>query len=349
MGFVRKQLEQLIMRKQIYSKKSTAILWFLAAVLFCSSVEAANSEGLEGEAFTDPSYTQEMPADWRDQPIRYGSETGEADLTVTLDQHLYPALSGLIQNYAAKNGLKIAVSEGTCGITAGKLIRKTVDIGGYCCPPGLTDRLPGLLFHTLGIMPIMLIVHPDNPFDTITIREAREIFQGEIYRWSELKNSLGQHGPDLTIQTIGRLHCKIRPGHWRLLLDNEDLFSPRLQEVGTIPDMISLVAAYPGSIGYEVMMMVKRYQNEGRVKVLKIDGNTPDKANVLSGKYPLYRTLNITTWEGKNVVNPHAEKLVDYLLRQAEQLDTQYGIIPAASLRQSGWQFKGDELVGGPQ
>lgn len=337
------------MKTQLDSRRIISLLCFAVAFLCYPFAEAENLDALQGEAFSDPFYTQEMPTSWQDQPIRYGPEIGQVDLAVTLDQHLYPVISELIQNYAIEHGLKISVSEGTCGITAGKLIRKTVDIGGYCCPPGQTDRLPGLLFHTFGVMPIVLLVHPDNPIDNITLKEARDVFQGEVYRWSELKNSLGQPGPSSTIQTIGRLHCKIRPGHWRLLLDNEDLFSLRLQEVGTIPDMISLVASAPSAIGYEVMMMVKRYQSEGQVKALKIDGFASNKANLLSRKYLLYRTLNITTWEGENVKNPHAQGLVDYLLGQAEQLDNKYGIIPAATLRQAGWQFKGNELVGEPQ
>ncbi len=321
----------------------------LAAVfLFCHSVMAENSETLQGEPFTDPSYTQQMPSSWKDQPIRHDPDVGQVDLAVTLDQHLYRAIKGMIENYAAEHGLKISVSDGTCGITAGKLVRKAVDVGGFCCPPGKTDRLPGLLFHTIGVVPIVLLVHPENPIGDITLQEARKIFQGEMYRWSELKNSNGQQGPDTKIQPIGRLHCKIRPGHWRLLLDNEDLFSPRLQEVGTIPDMISLVAATPGAIGYEVMMMVERYRSEGKVKALKIDGIAPNRTNLLSRKYPLYRTLNITTWQGEKVKMQHAQELVDFLLGQEVRLDNKFNIIPASSLRQMGWQFKGNELIGSP-
>jgi ABC-type phosphate transport system substrate-binding protein len=326
------------------------VICCLALAPVCGgSAGAAPREVLKGEAFSDPARTQEMPEGWKDRPIRYDPSAGEADLVVTLDQHLYPAILGVIQEYAKKQGIKIAVSEGTCGISAGKLARKAVDMGGFCCPPGRADRLPGLRFHTLGIMPIALLVHPGNPIDNITLKEARDIFQGNVYRWPRPGDSSGQPGPGLTIQAVGRLHCKIRPGHWRLLLDNEDLFSTRLQEVGTIPDMISLIASAPGAIGYEVMMMAERYRKEGKVKALKIDGLAPNAANLLSGSYPLYRALNITTWEGEKTKNPHAQKLVDYLVNQAGNLDSKFGIVPASSLRRAGWRFKGNELVGEPK
>lgn len=327
---------------------------FLTTLVFVASIAAASSgaiaeSNLKGDAFTDPTDVLQMPSGWEEQPIRHEQAAGQVDLAVTLDQHLYQLLPGMISEYAGAHDLRIAVSEGTCGITAGKLVRKTVDIGGYCCPPGQTDRLPGLRFHTLGVLPIELLVHPDNPIDNISLQQAREIFQGRIYRWSELKNSRGQPGPDLVIQAIGRLHCKIRPGHWRLLLDNEDLFGPRLQEVGTIPDMISLVANAPDAIGYEVGMMVERYRSEGRVKPLLIDGVAPTTVNLAAGRYPLYRTLTLTTWEGTGVGNPEAGKLVDYLLQRAEGLAERSGLVPASALRRAGWRFLGNELVGEPR
>jgi signal transduction histidine kinase len=65
------------------------------------------------------------------------------------------------------------------------LSRKAADIGAFCCAPGITDRLPGLRFHTLGIAAVVLLVHPDNPVDNISIGQAREIFMGETIRWSE--------------------------------------------------------------------------------------------------------------------------------------------------------------------
>jgi len=325
---------------------------FLKIILLAACMSAVSGaavgNNLQGEAFSEPEYVQQMPSVWEKQPVSHVEEAGEADLVVTLDQHLYRFLPQMIEEYGAEHGLKIVVSEGTCGITAGKMVRKTADIGGYCCPPGRTDRLPGLRFHTLGILPIEIIVHPDNPIENITLQEARAIFQGRIYRWSELSNSLGKPGPELAIQTIGRLHCKTRPGHWRLLLDNEDLFGPKLQEVGTIPDMISLVANAPDAVGYEVGMMLERHRNEGMVKTLTVDGFAPTTDNLLAGRYPLYRTLNLTTWEGKAVENQDAGRLVEYLLEEVKILAERYRLVPAAALRKEGWRFRDNELIGEP-
>jgi len=306
--------------------------------------------GLRGPAFSDPSKIQPMPLDWQKQPIKYEPSVGKADIVVTLDQQMYPALQPIIQKYAAAHNLKIVVKEGNCGITTGRITRKEVDIGGVCCPPDATDRLPGLKFHTLGIIPLALFVHPANPIDNITFEQAQKIFQGKIRRWSELKTS-ENIAPNLPVRPITRLHCKLRPGHWRLLLDKEELFSPDSVEVGAIPDMIFQVAINTNAIGFETIWEVRRHQEDtGRVKVLKINSyDLNESTNVVYLKYPLYHVYSLTTWEDKNVENTRAKRLVKYLMQEIERLDAKFGVIPASRLKQAGWKFNNNELIGEPR
>jgi phosphate transport system substrate-binding protein len=305
---------------------------------------------LRGEAFSDPAYRAPMPPEWLKKPITHEPAAAKADIAVTLDQAIYPRLLPLIREYAAKHGLVIAVSEGTCGISAGMLSRKVVDIGGYCCPAGKEDRLPGLRFHTLGIDALAILANPANPIDSLTTRQVRDIYRGRIYRWSELKTDAGAPGPAWPIRAIARLHCKLRPVHWRLILNSEKEFGPDVTEVGFIPDMISQVGAMRGSLGWEVLIMAQKYRNQGTVKTLKINGYAPtDLGAIASLRYPFYRVYNITTWEGPGLENPKAQKLVNYLLKEVETIDqTRYGFVPANRLRSAGWRFHGDELIGEP-
>jgi ABC-type phosphate transport system substrate-binding protein len=337
------QIKGMIQTKTIIGLLSIAFLLSYGGIV-------SAQENLGGKPFTDPENQIEMPDDWKKSPVKYSEWAKGADIAVTLDQHLYPALLPLIIKYSKENNLDIAVQEGTCGISAGMLIDKSVDVGGFCCPPGKTDRLPGLKFHTLGIASLALLVHPENPLNNISIEEARKVYQGYIYKWSELKPDKGTDLPDQVVRPVGRLHCKLRPGHWRLLLDNEDLFSPDLQEVGSIDDMIRSVSISKTAIGYEALWMVQHYRDMGAVKVLKINGHNPyDSASLASGKYPLYRTYNITTWEGKGIETSMAQELVSHLLKEAGRLDSKFGIVPASDLRRAGWKFKENELVGEPE
>jgi ABC-type phosphate transport system substrate-binding protein len=300
-------------------------------------------------AFSDPASVLDMPESWKNQPIQYDPSIGKADIVIHFNRQVYQALRPLVERFGTENDLKIVITRGTCGITAGVLRNKQVDIGMFCCPPGKTDRLPGLSFHTVGIMPIALLVHPENSIDDITIEQARQIFRGEIHRWSDLKDAKGNPGRNVPIQVITRRHCKKRPGHWKLLLEESDLFSSRLQEVGAIPDMLRLVASNTAAVGYEVMQMVREMDDQGVVKSLKIDGLSPTvAANLVSAQYPLYRTFTLSSWENVEVRNPYAALLLQYLLAQAEHIDPQYGLVPATSLRESGWKFAGNELIGPP-
>lgn len=325
----------------------------LTMVLFYDTTcRAGQSDKLAGPSFSDPSYRAPLPNNWQKEKIVYESDYNGADIVVTLDQHLYPALGDLIKQYGQNNNLKIVVMEGTCGISAGKLANKQVDIGGFCCPPGDVDRLPGIKFHTLGIAALALLVNSDNPIENLSLDQARKIFMGDISRWTDLSTSKGAAGGllDLPIEPIGRLHCVQRPGHWRLLLDNEDLFGSNMQEVGTISDMISLVSNRPGAIGYEVLWNRFRYDKSIKLKPLKINDAAPDdSAALLTGQYPLYRVYNITTWGDAETFKAPAKNLANYLLEVCDKLDPMFGIIPFSSLKKARWKFQGDELVGGPE
>jgi len=284
--------------------------------------------GLAIQAFTDPNKTLRMSDAWQQQSIRYDDWAEQADIAVSLDQQLYPALLPLINAYARQHQLKISVQEGTCGISNKNLKDKSADITGFCCPPGEIDRFPGVRFHTLGVAAIALLVHPSNPLTSISLSQARQLYQGELLQWSEVEHATQLNVEDELIQVFGRLHCKQRPGHWSLLLPHEDQFSMRMEDLGTISDMVRNVSTRPYAVGYETQWMVARYRAQvGEVKSLQINGYAPsDEKALLAGHYPLYRSYNLTTWQDVNQ-RPDVEKLLAYLLSKVDQLDKKYGLI----------------------
>ncbi|MBF0455448.1 MAG: substrate-binding domain-containing protein [Magnetococcales bacterium] len=299
--------------------------------------------------FSDPDRGVTKPDQWVKAPIQYDQWAKEADIAATLDQHLYPAFLPFIQSFAKQHDWDIAVREGTCGTSEGLLNRKQVDMGGFCCPPAFTDRLPGLRFHTMGIASLAILVHPDNPVTDLTAAQVRDIFRGIIRNWNEIEVAPGKKPLNLSIRPVGRLHCKIRPGHWRSILDDEDQFSPALVEVGTIPSMISVVSDYKGTIGYEVLWNLTRFKERGQPKAVTIDGVSPyDKEATASGRYPFYRVDNVTTWETPGLKNDKAKKLVGFLMEKSREVGADFVLVPAEDLRKNGWKFKGNELIGEP-
>jgi ABC-type phosphate transport system substrate-binding protein len=326
-------------------------LYFLILLIPVTAARAAVPDALAGKAFSDPNQIADVAPGFKSRPVQYDKNVGKVDVVITLGQQTYPALHKIVEDIARQQGITVNIQQGSCGATAKKLLKKSVDIGTYCCPPAKNDRLPGLVFHTIAIGPIALFTNSVNPIENVSFVNARKIFEGDYVHWSDVPsfsdfkdNQLGSE----MIQPVVRLHCKKRPGHWRLLLDNQDMFSPRIQSVATIADMVKQVSDHENAIGYETPYLVNMHSESGRVKLLSINGNSPDNLyKLLKGEYPLYRTYSLTTWSGSDK-NEKAVRLLAAIRDYVEKNGAQYSLIPASQLRLAGWKFKGDELVGEP-
>lgn len=311
---------------------------------------AQSGDNLGGPPFSKSEQQLPMPEDWQQRPIHYEEWAQGADLALSLDQQLYAALLPLVERYAAEQRITIKVQEGTCGTSSGQLIQKSADATGFCCPPGYTDRLPGVAFHTIGIAALHIIVNKDNPVNNLSLDQVRKVFQGQITSWQALPGMEQTFTGASAIHPIARLHCKNRPGHWRLLLDNEDLFSASAHETGTIRDMITKVASDKNAIGYEVFWHINLLDPDGNTKSIRINNSDPNRPeDIISLTYPLYRTFNVTTWSPANTRKTLAQRLVEYLQAHIDEIDPHQQIVPAYKLRQAGWKFTNNELTGEPE
>jgi ABC-type phosphate transport system substrate-binding protein len=322
---------------------------FLLLSLGLAHAEQTNS--LKNIEFSDPDYTAKVGDDFTSRKIQYDKKVGDVDVVISLGQQTYPALHKAVEEIAREQGITLDIQQGSCGATAKKLLKKSVDIGTYCCPPGKTDRLPGLRFHTVAISPIALTTNSSNPIINVSTADARKIFQGEYVSWSDVPEQPSELDKlaGKQIKPVIRLHCKKRPGHWRSLLENQDEFSPRAQPVGTISDMIKQVSNNTDAIGYETPFMLKIHRDKGELKILSIDGNHPDDLEkLLVAEYPIYRTYNLTTWSSDSSKNDKAEKLLAGIREHIEENAGRYSFIPASELRLAGWKFKNDELIAEP-
>lgn len=332
----------------VYARPSVFPVILLLAL---GTAQADSSNPLRSNTFSDPNIVAKVGDNFQSLPIKYDKKVGDVDVVISLGQQTYPALHKIVENIAREQGIKVDIQKGSCGATARKLLKKSADIATYCCPPGKTDRLPGLEFHTIAITPLVLTTNAANPISNVSTSDARKIFRGDYVSWSEVPGfqDVTDQLTGKKIQPVVRLHCKKRPGHWRLLLDNQDLFSPRAQSVGTIADMIKQVSDNKTAIGYETPFMLKIHRDKGVLKILSIDGNHPDDLDkLLKGEYPLYRSYSMTTWTNENNKNEKAEKLLASIREHIEEKGGQYGFIPASQLRLAGWKFRNDELVGEP-
>lgn len=303
------------------------------------------------ESFSNPDYVANPSVGFLEKAIKYDKKVGDVDVVISLGQQTYPAFHEFVERIAKEKGIKVAIQQGTCGATAKKLLKKSVDIATYCCPPGKTDRLPGLKFNTVAIAPIALVTHKDNPITDVSTTDAKKIFKGEYVTWSEVPGFQSEIDKlkGERIQPVARMHCKKRPGHWRSLMGSADEVSPRAKSVGTIPDTITEVADNIAAIGYETPYMLKVHKDKGILKILSIDGKNPENVELLlNGNYPIYRAYSLTTWANENNKNEKAEVLMEAIYEHIQNHGEEYGFIPASKLKTAGWKFNGRELIAEP-
>lgn len=334
------------MKNAFLSALSALFLLFIPLLTPCRSSAGAPT----AEPFSSPAEITPMAAEWQKAPLKYPEKLAGYELVVNFDQSQGPILKDLVEKWASRNKIKAFVRNGTCGISNSFLLHKQADLAAFCCPPGTMDRLPGVSFHTLGLAPLALIVHPDNQLTDVTFEEAQKIFSGQTANWAEL--TAAKRGADFAIpvQPVIFPHCKKRPGHWRLLLANQEAMSPRAIEVQTIPDMVFTVASNKRAVGLEIFSLLEHYRAEkGAVKMLSIDGISPtDLAQAGRGRYPLYRAHTLAFWGEPSLQNKQVRELIDFLDRHIEENQERLGIVPAATLKRNGWRFQGEELIGVP-
>jgi hypothetical protein len=190
------------------------------------------------------------------------------------------------------------------------------------------------------------------PAANITGKKLLGLSEGDVCdrvgRWNTLVPPSTPY--DYPVQPVAFIHCKKRPGHWRLLLDNEDLFAPRLQNVLMIPDIISAVANNKMAVSIAVSYLAHEiYKERGEVRGLQLDTiSAADLSALAKGHYPLYRVTSITYWkQGSHTEEIH--KLLAFLDSYIEKNSIKLLFVPASELRKTGWLFKDEELIAPPE
>ncbi|RMG37644.1 MAG: hypothetical protein D6720_02880 [Gammaproteobacteria bacterium] len=300
-----------------------------------------DAPGHEAGVLTDGVAFSPPPADRGPVEVPPVRRPEGVDLAISLDQQIYDMLAEDLRDYADTHRLRVALQRGTCGQSFAGLRDHRIDIGGFCCPPGPEDRLPGVRFHTLGIASLAIVTHPRSPLGDLPRSRLQAIMAGTLRQLP-----LGADGAPVTLFPVVRLHCASRPGHWRLILPEEEQFFPLATPVAGIGEMLRNVGRYLGAIGYETLYWIDKEAPD--LKILTIDGLSPrDRRALLHGSYPYYRVFNLTTWTGA-AADPRAQELVAWLMQRFAARASAAGAVPAAELRAAGWRFADDELVGPP-
>ena len=201
----------------------------------------------------------------------------------TLGAKLVPMIS---EEYKAANpgvSFEIAAEGSTTGITA--IIDGTADIGMSSRRAKATE-LSGGSAKGKTLKPIIVcydgmavIVNENSPIKDLTKRQVEQIFTGDVSDWSAVGGNPG------TISIYTRNTSSGTYSDWKDLAMKKRDYAPSSQKMAGNEQIAAEVAKNPNGIGYVGLA----YIHAPGIKVVAVEGGTPNKESVLSKKYPYAR------------------------------------------------------------
>ncbi|MCL1849756.1 MAG: substrate-binding domain-containing protein [Clostridiales bacterium] len=157
----------------------------------------------------------------------------------------------------------------------------------------------------------VFLVHPDNPIDSLTQQQIRDIYSVKITNWKEVG------GKDEAILLFTRNWDSGSQTAMEDFMDGMDMTAGDQFPIGTMGGMIDAVAkSGSAAIGYNIYSWAIGYWIDGgELKLLAVDGVSPSSASFADDSYP----LRIYTYSYYNKGNREAENLTAWLLTDEGQ------------------------------
>ena len=132
----------------------------------------------------------------------------------------------------------------------------------------------------------VFLVNKANPVDSLTLEQIRDIYAGRITNWQEVGGSdepiIAFQRPENSGSQTGMLDLVIRA--------DEIMPAPTEKVVAEMGALIDAVASYDNAqnaIGYSYYYYATDMWLNDEVKLLAVDGITPDKTTISDGTYPI--------------------------------------------------------------
>lgn len=182
----------------------------------------------------------------------------------------------------------------------------------------------------LNITPIgkegfVFFVEADNPVDSLTSAQVKDIYAGKITNWAEVG------GRDEEIVAFQRPQSSGSQTMMEYFMGDIPLQEPKRYETAdAMALVIDNVAQYygeAGAMGYTFRYFLEELNQEEGVKLLAIDGVLPTVENIRSGEYPVVADLCLITRADSE--NPNVPAMVDFMLSpQGQELVEKTGYAP---------------------
>ena len=235
--------------------------------------------GIDGSTATIP-ITAELARQFYDPADSEISEWVSHKMTDVAYDKLIKGESNSLYHYVEEDGLSVLKELSTQRV---RLV--------FATPPSEAEyaqaKEAGV---TLEVEPIALdgfvfITHKDNPVDSLTVQQIKDIYTGRITNWKELG------GNDEKIRAFQRTpNSGSQTAMEELVMQGEPMKeAPKAFVSEGMGELVESVAEYENesaAIGYTYYYYINNLYKSPDIKVIKIDGISPDNENLVSGDYP---------------------------------------------------------------
>lgn len=184
----------------------------------------------------------------------------------------------------------------------------------------------------LEVIPIVkeafvFLVNVENPVNSLTSQQIRDIYQGRIKNWREVG------GADMDIVAYQR---EPNSGS-QTLMEQIVMKGLKMEEpekkliVMGMGELIESVAKYDNSekaLGYSVYYYARSMYNRDTIKLIAVDGVFPDNKSISSGKYPFTSAYYAVIKKSEPSDSPQ-RKLIEWILsKEGQRIAEESGYVP---------------------
>jgi len=158
---------------------------------------------------------------------------------------------------------------------------------------------------------LVFLVNKENPVDSITAAQARDIYAGNIANWKELGGNDASIMPFQRNADAGSQILLVK-----LVMGDTPLMAPPADYIPTMGGMMEAVRGFdggPDAIGFTVYYYANNMKMAEGLKILKIDGVAPEAASIREGSYPFLNPYYVAISKDAAADSP-TRILYDWLL-----------------------------------
>ena len=214
-----------------------------------------------------------------------------------------PLVQALAQAFEKQTGHVVQVEGGGSSKGAKDCLAGEVDLGFTSRGPKEKETQAGLVAQPYAIDGVAVIVNKNNPADSLTIEQLRDLFSGQTETWSDGKPVIAFTRPDGS----GTRECFMDA-----VLGKDGTFGPKVH----VKHHIAALATVRKAVTAVAYTSAGSLEHDDAIKVIRVNGIEPTHETIRDNSYPICRTLHLAT---KGEATGLAKQFIEFALSEQGQ------------------------------